>query len=150
MAFKYKPIAEFSYKTSRIIYWIGIVYGIALIWFCVEVNINSDLVFGSHHKCLMYSKLGLYCIGCGGTRAVYFLTRGHIIKSFLCHPTVIYVFVIYIIYMSSHFLYRITKGKVKYILFKVDFIYFFCIITVGQWIIKNILKVCFGLNIPNA
>ncbi|MCR5415668.1 MAG: DUF2752 domain-containing protein [Pseudobutyrivibrio sp.] len=41
--------------------------------------------------CPFHALTGLYCPGCGGTRAVIALLTGHPIKSFLYHPLVLYV-----------------------------------------------------------
>ena len=40
--------------------------------------------------CIFYSAFGLYCPGCGGTRAVSALLHGQILTSFICHPLVLY------------------------------------------------------------
>ena len=41
--------------------------------------------------CLFRLLTGLYCPGCGGTRAVKALLRGHIVQSFMYHPLVPYL-----------------------------------------------------------
>lgn len=41
--------------------------------------------------CLFHLLTGLYCPGCGGTRAVIYLFHGRILASFLYHPFVLYV-----------------------------------------------------------
>ena len=40
--------------------------------------------------CLFHWLTGYYCPGCGGTRAVLALLRGHFLRSFLYHPLVPY------------------------------------------------------------
>lgn len=41
--------------------------------------------------CLFQMMTGLYCPGCGGTRAVRALLSGHPVLSFLYHPVVPYM-----------------------------------------------------------
>lgn len=44
--------------------------------------------------CLFQQMTGLYCPGCGGTRAVRALLAGHPFLSFLYHPVVPYMAVV--------------------------------------------------------
>lgn len=44
--------------------------------------------------CMMQKLTGLYCPGCGGTRAVRALLAGHPLQSFLYHPFVLYAVVL--------------------------------------------------------
>lgn len=41
--------------------------------------------------CLFYHLTGLYCPGCGGTRAIRYLLQGRFIKSVQYHPLVLYM-----------------------------------------------------------
>ena len=56
--------------------------------------------------CLFHTFTGLYCPGCGGTRAVSALLHGHVLQSFYYHPLVPYAafavpaFLLYVIYLS--------------------------------------------------
>ena len=66
--------------------------------------------------CLFHLFTGLYCPGCGGTRAAIHLLHGHIAASFQYHPFVLYavaalfcVLVIRIVEKSRHKLYLQTK-----------------------------------------
>ncbi|MDO5416282.1 MAG: DUF2752 domain-containing protein [Lachnospiraceae bacterium] len=46
---------------------------------------------GQGFPCLFHMLTGLYCPGCGGTRAIRLLLRGEVAKSFVYHPFVPYL-----------------------------------------------------------
>lgn len=52
--------------------------------------------------CVFYAVTGLYCPGCGGTRAVAALLDGKLALSFLYHPVVPYFAALYAGFMISH------------------------------------------------
>ena len=54
--------------------------------------------------CYFETITGLYCPGCGGTRAVIALFRGHIVESFIYHPVVPYAAVVYVVFMVRVFM----------------------------------------------
>lgn len=49
-------------------------------------------------ECQLREEIGLYCPGCGGTRAVLSLLQGNIIESIKYNPIVVYAIVVTIIY----------------------------------------------------
>ena len=63
--------------------------------------------------CLLHALSGYYCPGCGGTRAVKFLLRGEIVKSFCYHPIVLYAVVLGGWFMISQTIERASRGKVR-------------------------------------
>ncbi len=48
------------------------------------------IIFLLKQKCIFNQLTDLYCPGCGGTRAVFFLLTGHPLLSLRCHPLVIF------------------------------------------------------------
>ena len=42
-----------------------------------------------YHKCVLYQWTGLYCAGCGGTRAVASLAQGRLLEAFRFNPLLI-------------------------------------------------------------
>ena len=59
---------------------------IALIWYIFKLPLPSD--------CAFHAATGIYCPGCGGTRAVKYLLQGKVFHSLLAHPVPVYVMVI--------------------------------------------------------
>lgn len=97
--------------------------------------------------CAFEKITGLYCPGCGGTRAVIALFQGHIIKSFICHPVVPYTFIVYCVFMIRMFLlkhFNIGKEKDGRILIS---IYIGIGIIFLQWIVKLVLLIGYGVHL---
>ncbi len=63
--------------------------------------------------CVFHEVTGLYCPGCGGTRAVGALLQREVVLSFFYHPIVIYGAVIYGWFMISHTIEYLSKGRLK-------------------------------------
>lgn len=60
-----------------------------LIW---QINSLTEMAQAEYGlPCLFRFFTGLYCPGCGGTRAVKALLSGEIVKSLYFHPLVLYV-----------------------------------------------------------
>lgn len=97
--------------------------------------------------CMFHEITGLYCPGCGGTRAVKALFGGHIIKSFLYNPVVIYGVVMYIWFMGSHLFERLTRGKVKGLKYRHLYLWIALVIVVANCLIRNILLIRYGITL---
>jgi len=89
-------------------------------------------------ECQMLRVFGIYCPGCGGTRAIRYLMRGEIIKSIYYHPVVIYGVVMYLSFMFSRMAEYISKGKIKGMKWRNIYIYIALFIIVINFIVKNI------------
>lgn len=131
-------------QISRNCYYIGLGIGVIGI-LCILIIFAMHIpVAEKFPGCFLYTATGVYCPGCGGTRAVYALLRGDIIKSLYYHPFVVYAAVYYILYEASHTLDLITHGKVRGLYFCPPYFYIGAVLIVVQCIIKNILKFRFG------
>ena len=93
-------------------------------------------------QCLIYNKTGIYCPGCGCTRAFINMLQGNIIQSLKYNPTVIYSTIVIGIYMSSQSIGRIFGiNEERYIMkYKPIYIYIGIVILMGTCIIKNIIR----------
>ncbi len=103
-------------------------------------------------KCLVIQITGYYCPGCGATRAFIKLLEGDIIGSFIYHPVVLYVAVVFGTFMISHTIEKIVryyKNRSKNVYDKQCFIrgmkfrplylYLVLVILIFNMIVKNIL-----------
>ena len=108
---------------------------------------KGDALISGENGCIYRTALGIYCAGCGGTRAFYHLVHGHVIKSVLCNPFVIYSVGVYLAFMINTFLYKHTEkiGVKKFPI--LGLIYSGVGVLIVQCIIRNILYFGFGLTV---
>lgn len=97
------------------------------------------------YPCVMRSMLGLYCPGCGGTRAFFLLIHGQIGKSLLYNPVVCYAVGFLTIYMTSQTIMRYTKIKVSALHFRMLYCYIGVAILIGNFFWKNYYLVVKGI-----
>ena len=86
--------------------------------------------------CLFHLLTGLYCPGCGGTRAVRAMAAGNLRLSFQYHPLVLYT--------------AAAKNPRWYLGHETLFVYIAAGIIVVNWICKNVLLVFFGIDLLPA
>lgn len=98
-------------------------------------------------SCIVYTILGIYCPGCGGTRSVDALLHGHILQSLWYHPLVLYTLVVFGIFMISHTLERLHIGKIRGLKYRDWHLYVALVIMVLNWIGKNILLHAFHITL---
>ncbi len=115
---------------------------LAVIFFWVFGNKITD----GMTECSFRKITGLYCIGCGGTRAFNYFVRGHIFKSFYYHPFVPYAFFAYFFFVINSFLYRHNLKCFKK-LNPLILIYVGLGILFIQFIVKDVLILACGIYI---
>lgn len=102
--------------------------------------------------CLFFRLTGLYCPGCGGTRACLALLHGHFLASLIYHPVVLYGTAVYGIYLLRNLL-ALFSGKsplkghflLRGMAFRDIYLYIAIGIILANWISKNILLLAFHL-----
>lgn len=63
----------------------------------MNLVLTANKIFSLGAPCLFHSLTGLYCPGCGGTRAVRSLLKGDLRMSFQYHPLVLYTVIVVIL-----------------------------------------------------
>ena len=98
--------------TEDVLYCIGL-----LLFLCVSGYWAACAFFPKLSRitvfppCPFYRLTGYYCPGCGGTRAVRALFRGHLAASFFYHPLVPYAAAVYLYFMGSQSIERLSHKK---------------------------------------
>lgn len=96
--------------------------------------------------CAFKTLFHLYCPGCGGTRAVYYLLRLDLLNSFLCNPGVIFIVFTALYYWCKILFYLIKGGGNAEIRIHFGFLYVFLGIIIVNCIIRNILFTGFDID----
>lgn len=111
---------------------------IMIVFYIIYLLIGKPDIF----HCSIYDKFGIYCPGCGCTRALVYLFQGDILKSLYYNPTVLYTVIVLIIYISTTTIGELLKkNNSKYVLkYRPIFIYIGIFILIGTCIVKNLLK----------
>ena len=123
---------QLFYKIGKVCFVIGIIAVIVL-------RITDFKIVGILPECAFFSTTGLYCPGCGGTRAVKSLLRGDLIRSFLYHPFVTYCLISYLAFMVYEFIKKHYKIFKK--VFPIEIVLYVGVgVLLLQWIIKVILQ----------
>lgn len=99
------------------------------------------------HPCIFHTTTGFYCPGCGGSRAIIELFRGHILRSIYYHPVVFFTTVHGFLFMGSHTIHILSSGKWKKVLhFRPVYIWWILGITCANFLIKNLLLFFLGIQ----
>ena len=111
---------------------------IMIVFYIIYLLIGKPDIF----HCSIYDKFGIYCPGCGCTRALVYLFQGDILKSLYYNPTILYTVIVLIIYISTTTIGKLLKkNNSKYVLkYRPIFIYIGIFILIGTCIVKNLLK----------
>lgn len=89
--------------------------------------------------CVLFYCTGIYCPGCGGTRAVRELLHGHIFKAFYYHPFVPYCALLCAWFMISHTVEKLSGGKIPVgMKFHPAYLYAGLIIILANWVLRNL------------
>lgn len=100
------------------------------------------------HPCFFYQYTGLYCPGCGGTRAVLALLQGHVLQSLWYHPLVLYIAATAGWYGISHGLEKAVRSRWKTgMVFTRRYLYLGLAIVIANWIVKNLLLIFFAVRL---
>ena len=136
-----KKLDKYFYITGWIV--------IALITVLVMiVKINGIGILHKMPPCAFNKVTGLYCPGCGGTRATIALFRGQIIRSFRFHPFVLYGFVVGGWFMISQTIQRISKDRIKIGMhFRAVYLWIALAIVLINWLVKNAFILIGGIDL---
>ena len=89
--------------------------------------------------CFLYKNLGIYCPGCGGTRALLSLLRFDFLKSFLYYPPLLFTVAV-ILFCEILNLLSLISGNMKYSkLFKYEYFIIIPVTVILSYFIRMVL-----------
>lgn len=97
--------------------------------------------------CFFLTLMGMYCPGCGGTRALAALLHGHILKALWYHPVIPYSAFICLGFLLTQGLQRLGIKGVRGWRFHYWYLWVGAAIILINFIVKNILKLRFGIEL---
>lgn len=100
-----------SIKINNTLYKLGIVLILLALLFYILIKINRVNLVNIVIPCLINKVTGYYCPGCGSTRALQSLINGKILQSLRYHPVVFYGIVLFLWYMFTNTIQKISKGR---------------------------------------
>ena len=96
-------------------------------------------------ECLFWKFFGIYCPGCGGTRALIAFMQGDFLLSAWYHPLLMYCVIMYSVFMISHTLEKLRVPFVRGMKFREWIMYGMLVVLVVNCLLKNFLKFGFGI-----
>lgn len=124
---------------------------VAVFFLAAAASVYVHLVpvpFGRGAGCLMQETLGLYCPGCGGTRAVLALLLLRPLLSLYFHPVVGYAAALFLLYLLSNTAEYLSRGRWKIGLHYHNwFAYAGFAIVLANWLVRNALLVFWGVRL---
>lgn len=114
---------------------IGLLLGLPCIWLISRFIPASWRLW--ELPCFFHVTTGLYCPGCGGSRAIRALLGGRLLESLYYHPLVLYAAAWYVIFMGSQTLMRVTGGAVRGITYRHRYLAAGGILVLLHVLIKN-------------
>lgn len=100
-----------------------------------------------HMPCLFHLLTGLYCPGCGGTRAVKYLLRGQWALSFRYHPLVLYGVAALALELLSALAARWTGKPLVRPGREIRLVYGGVVLVILNWIVKNGALLIWGIDL---
>lgn len=98
--------------------------------------------------CLVQSTLGIYCPGCGGTRAVAAFLRGDFLTSFICHPLVLYTAAVGGWFLLSQTIARISRHRLNIgMKYRDGYVWAALVIVIINFIVKNLLLILWHVDL---
>lgn len=112
-----------------------------MVMFLQQLNIFPSF------PCGLRELFGIYCPGCGGTRALIALFQGHFFRSLICNPAIILGGLL-ILYYEAGVIFTLTKknGK-RYFYYKKWPLYFYLAVVAAFAVIRDVLLMGFQLDI---
>ena len=117
-----------------------------IVWALLVIfNVKPTQIYTGN--CFFHDYLGIFCPGCGGTRAFENMLYFHFLKSFIYNPAVIITTVVLLFSSISYMLYFITRGRILYFELDIRFLTMIVLVFIINFFIKNLLVLYLGFYV---
>ena len=133
-------------KEDRAFFWI--ILGMLVLFFSgrgIIGLLSSAPLFRS--GCPFHAMTGLYCPGCGGTRALAALIKAKPAESFMLHPLVPYLAGLTGLFMISQLLSVVSGNRIRGLHIRKGFFAAAAVLTIVNWLWKNAALIFFGMDL---
>lgn len=141
-----KPITAEQYKILlRDFLAINAVAGImAFGTFVVMLLQRFDII--PPMPCMVHDVLHIYCPGCGGTRALFAMLKGHFLQSLYYNPVILSGTLLVLYYEIGVIITLLKKNGKSYFYRKGTFAYLYIVFIVVFAIVRNYRLIAFGID----
>lgn len=141
-------MSETDERIQRQLYIVGWICMAAFAAFFAVAKQTDYRIFGYLPECMFHRVTGLYCPGCGGTRALLLLLRGEIARSFCYHPVLLYAVCVGGWFMISQTIWRLSGGRIRIAMrFREIYLWIALALTVVNCLIKNLAPVLWHVDL---
>lgn len=134
-------------STEDAFYIVGIVLIALAFGYCIMSTTTGLHPLRYMPPCIFHAVTSLYCPGCGGTRACLYLLHGDILRSFICHPFVIYSAAICGWFLISQTIERVSNHRIRIgMRYRDIYLWIAVAIVVLNFIVKNVALIAFHFD----
>lgn len=136
-------------ETVDRVFFITGIFGVLAAVICLIVwKVTGQSFIPPVPPCTIHAVTGLYCPGCGGTRAVYALIQGKFFTSFYYHPIVPYTAAVGGWFLISQSIARLSRGRFRAVMhFKPRYLWIALALVVINCFFKNFILLCFHIRL---
>lgn len=124
----------------------GMLAGMVAVMGIVLVHVIPIRISDLGMDCWIHRTAGIYCPGCGMTRAAFAMAHGRILLSAWYHPAVLYGAVIYGIFMLRGLAAVCSGGRLPFMRWRIGYVYGEIAVILGQFLAKNVMLLGFHLQ----
>lgn len=136
-----------KYKFHRKLYIITLILLLAGIIILFFYHYYDLTVLGHRPACGLVTYFHVYCPGCGGTRAIEAFLHGDFVRSFLCHPVIVYLFLLFMAYfLPATYTFLLKRNGKLYYSFHIATLWGLLVVVVFNFVLRNILLIFFHID----
>ena len=98
-------------------------------------------------RCWVWEHWGVYCPGCGGTRAVIALAKGHVLEALYYHPAVPVLSGLGTVYLTSQTVWRLRRRRGWVLRYDPRWPALLVGLFLVNCVVRNVLWLGFGIGI---